>query len=61
MHANSETKRIEVIVPNLKWHLVAWFTVILNQLSSEQSVLSCSAPKRGRIGIEIFHRHAGQK
>ena len=64
MHANSGTKRIEVSVPNLKWHWVAWFIVVLHQLSNEPSMLSCSVPSPDSLlGIEvwIFHRHTGQK
>ena len=49
MRTNSGTTRIEVIVPNLKWHWVAWFTVILHQLSSEPSMLSCSVPSPVRL------------
>ena len=49
MRTNSGTTRIEVIVPNLKWHWVAWFTVIVHQLSSEPSMLSCSVPSPIRL------------
>lgn len=49
MRTNSGTTRIEVIVPNLKWHWVAWFTVIVHQLSSEPSMLSCSVPSPVRL------------